>query len=208
VAAKLRESCGFLDSGRSIASSCERPDGLVSHESGRFAEGVTLIEIVVAVAVLVTAALGALGYQYHASVHARIARAQIVATRTAQLLLEDWKSAGGSDEYDPAALELGFSPSLKIPSYWSEGEGTGAGTPLNNGVYAVTVDYFQMLLMLGSSEVSYDKKAEVKLKKLTVTVKHGTLSEGASELEPSVTWVEHIPPVTLATYVRLDASGG
>lgn len=49
----------------------------------------------VAMAVLAIATLGTLSYQYHSAKHSRIAKLEMTATRTAQLLLEDWKSSGG-----------------------------------------------------------------------------------------------------------------
>lgn len=75
----------------------------------KLARAVTLIEVIVALAVVVIASLGALGYQYYAAAQGRIAHAQTTSTRIAQLLLEDWKSTGGSEDYDPTALGLGFS---------------------------------------------------------------------------------------------------
>ena len=95
-------------------------------------EAFTLIETMVAMVVLAIAALGALGYQYHAALQVRIAHAQTTGTRTAQLLLEDWKSTGGSEDYDPIALAMGFSNPFKIP--------TGHGLSLPDEVCGITVD--------------------------------------------------------------------
>jgi len=75
----------------------------------RFAAGITLTEAMVTMVSLAVAAMGGLSYEYLAARHSRIAGAQTTATRTVQLLLEDWKSTGASTEYDPSALGLGFS---------------------------------------------------------------------------------------------------
>lgn len=75
----------------------------------RPAAGLTLVEVIVAMAILAIVALGALGYEYYAAQQVRLAHVQTIATHTAQLLLEDWKSTGGSDDYDPTILGLGFS---------------------------------------------------------------------------------------------------
>ena len=163
----------------------------------KFATAVTLVEITVAMAVLAIATLGALSYQYFAAGHARIARAQTAATRAAQLLLEDWKSTGGSKEYDPTILAVGFSSPLPIPAKWLDGKILVLAEPLNNAVHAITIDDLPMLVGLRWEDVAYDATADVKLRQLGVTVRFGVVGQ-----------LESIPPVTLTTYVRVDASGG
>jgi hypothetical protein len=175
------------------------------NDNRKFSSGLTLIEAVVAMVLLAIVVLGALGYQYYAALHARIARAQIIATRTAQLLLEDWKSTGGSTEYDPSTLGLGFSTKLAVPAHWSNGEGGGAGAPLHDGVYAITVDELPMLVMLSWLDVAEDAQAQVKLRQLTVIVNFGTQ---AALQAGSTVWPANLAPIILTTYVRLDESGG
>ncbi len=131
----------------------------------RFAPAVTLIEVMVATLVLAVAVVGALSYQYHAAGHSKAARAQMCGTRTAQLLLEDWMSTGGSKVYDPTALELGFA------------SGTGA--------YEVTVDDVPMLVKLGWRDVDNDSDANMTLRELTVAVEFGT-SESPEQIRPVV----------------------
>ncbi|OHB74795.1 MAG: hypothetical protein A2Z25_15565 [Planctomycetes bacterium RBG_16_55_9] len=162
---------------------------------------VALVEVMIATAVLVVAVLGSLSYEYHASRNAQVARAQIAATRTAQLLLEDWMSTGGSEDYDPAALGLDFSAAGDIPSGFSQPD--GMGSPLNNGVYAITVDEIPMLAMLTRQDVDYDPVARITLRQLGVIVEFGAPSG-----QESPDWVEHVQPIVLTTYVRADASGG
>ena len=147
------------------------------------ATAMTLVEVMLAAVILVIAAVGALSYEYHTAGHAKIARAQISGTRTARLLLEDWMSTGGSSEYDPTALELGFS---------TEGD-----------AYAITVDRIPMLVALAWKDVDYDATAEITLRRLDVTVTFGAGSQAAS----ADGW-DKIRPVVLTTYVRTDASGG
>jgi type II secretory pathway pseudopilin PulG len=152
-----------------------------------------LVEAMVATVILSIATLGALSYQYYAARHARIAQAQITAMCTAQLLLEDWKSTSGSQEYDPTTLGLGFS-SLMIPSYFSEGKGKGVGTPLNNTAYTITVDNVLMWLILRWKDVDNDPIAGITLRELAISIKWW---EGSD-----------VPPIILTTYVRLDESDG
>jgi hypothetical protein len=173
----------------------------------KFASAVTLIEVMLTMAILVIAALGALGYQYYAAGHARIARAQITAVRTAQLLLEDWKSTGGSDEYDLTALGLGFSSRLFIPSQWSSGRGGGLGNPLRSFAYAVVVDGLPMLVTLRGEDVAEDIIADIKLRQLAVIVIFGEIDDHGNMTFPE-SYLEHISPLILTTYVRLDASSG
>ena len=163
----------------------------------KFAPAVTLVEVMVAMVILTIAALGALSYQYHAAGHGRIARAQSAATHVAQLLLEDWKSTGGSEKYDPSILAVGFSSPQPIPAKWASVKAMVLAKPLNSAVHAVTIDDLPMLVMLSWEDVAYDATAGLKLRQLAVTVKFGVVNQ-----------LENIPPVALTTYVRGDASGG
>jgi len=167
----------------------------------KFASAVSLVEVIVATVVLSIITIGAMSYEYHTSRDAKIASAQIAATRTAQLLLEDWKSTGGSIDYNPSALGLGFSAASTIPSGFSDQ--SGLGVPQNNAVYAITVDEMPILVMLTRKDVAQDIVTGTTLRQLAVIVEFGTLAAdtGAGRLE-------NIPPLILTTYVRADASGG
>jgi hypothetical protein len=166
----------------------------------RFAAAVTFVEVVVATVVLVIAAMGALSYKFYAAKDAQIARAQIAATCTAQLLLEDWMSTGGSPNYDPASLGLGFSSASGIPGDFTTPE--GMGNPLNQAVYAITIDELPMLVMLMQNDVAQDAGGTI-LRQLGVVVEFGTLA-----VDTTAGRLEGIPPVILTTYVRADTSGG
>jgi Tfp pilus assembly protein PilV len=177
--------------------------GLIRHRSG----GLTLIEALIAMTMLTVMVLGALSYQYLAALHSRIARAQVIATRTAQLLLEDWKSTGGSTDYDPSALGLGFSAKLAIPAHWSNGNGGGAGTPLHDGVYAITTvdNIVPMVVMLRWLDVGFDDSGMAVLRQLCVIVNFGTRDAIQAG---STVWPANIEPIVMTTYVRLDESSG
>lgn len=156
-------------------------------------------------ALLAIVVIGAMGYQYFAALHSRIARAQIIATRTAQLLLEDWKSTGGDTAYSPYALGLGFSDKLSIPAHWSNGEAEGVGDPLHDGVYAITVDGLPMLAMLRWMDVPAEDGGEVGLRQLIVIINFGTQADVQAGSEK---WPVNLAPIVITTYVRLDASSG
>ncbi len=167
----------------------------------KFAAAVTLIEVMVATAVLVITTTGALSYQYHAARDAQIARAHIAATRTAQLLLEDWMSTGGSKEYDPSTLGLGFSPIIQTPNHFSKGQGGGLGNPIHDGVHSITVDDIPMLVMLTWRDIAQDAQAQVILRQLGIIVEFSDETKITKRLE-------NIETVTLTTYVRVSASSG
>ncbi len=173
----------------------------------KFASAFTLIEVMLAMGILTIAALGALSYQYYAAGHARIARTQSTGVRTAQLLLEDWKSTGGSEDYDLNALGLGFSSRLFIASQWSQGHGGGLGAPLHNAAYANTVDGFPMLVTLRWEDVAEDSIAQIKLRQLAVIVRFGEIDTHGNLTFPE-SYLEHISSLILTTYVRLDSSSG
>ncbi len=177
----------------------------MNFRTGKFAAGVSLIDAMAAMLLLSVVAVGAMGYQYYAAIHAKIARAQIVATRTAQLLLEDWKSTGGSPNYDPSELKLGFKGPLQVPAHWSEGIPGGLGQPLNSCVYSIEVDDLPMFVMLNWLDVAEDPDAEIKLRQISVTVRFVSSEEMTGGVESRLANLE---PIILTTYVRSDASGG
>ena len=168
---------------------------------GRCAPALTLTVVLIATVVLVITASGALSHQYHAARDAQIARAHMAATRTAQLLLEDWMSTGGSSEYDPSTLGLGFSTAISIPPHFTQGDGGGLGAPLNNAVHAVTVDGIPMLVMLTSGDIAVDIQARVILRQLGVIVEFAEQAQVTGQFE-------NIESVVLTTYVRISASSG
>ena len=159
----------------------------------KFIAAFTLLEVMMATVILAVAALGALSHQYHTAQHAHIAEAQITATRTAQLLLEDWKGAGGAANYNPATLGLGFSPSSVQPEdiefVMSYNE---MGTMLNGTLQNTTIDDVPMTVLLAWKDT--DTEGSIQLKQLSVITK---LADGSG-----------ITPVVPTTYVRVDTSGG
>ncbi len=168
----------------------------------RWASGATLVEVAVASAILVVGALGALRYEYYAVGQGQIARAQIAATHAASLLLADWKSTGGSVDYDPSRLGLGFSSPRTAPADFGAPE--GLGNVLNEAVYTIRQDDVPLTVMLKYLDVNQDAQAEATLRQLAVVVRYRA---AGSEPDPDDRLVG-LPPVTLATYVRLDATNG
>ncbi len=73
--------------------------------------GLTLIEIMVALTVIIVGVLGAMMYRYSSALGARKADVQVGAGRVGLLILEGWKGAGGRANYDPEA-EIGVENDL------------------------------------------------------------------------------------------------
>jgi type II secretory pathway pseudopilin PulG len=169
----------------------------------KFAPAVTLIEVMVAMAILMFASIGALSYQFYAARDAAIASAQIDATRVARLLLEDWKSTGGNKDYNPASLKLGFSGALSIPAHFSNGKGQGLGSPLHDAVYAIMIGDVPLMIMLTWTDEQEDEISGSILRRLDATLTFDSAWEGKSQKK-----LENLNPIILTTYTRVDQSGG
>ncbi|MFA5424160.1 MAG: prepilin-type N-terminal cleavage/methylation domain-containing protein [Phycisphaerae bacterium] len=145
----------------------------------KYGQGVTLIEALVAMAILAIAALGALNYQFYSAKHAHIARLEMTATRTAQLLLEDWKSNGGSENYDPTSLGIGIVDDDE------------------SNYYRIEVDNLPMYIRLVHRDVDEDQVAGVTLREITVICRwRADFSDEAPQVSD--------PHLTFTTYCRLD----
>ncbi|MBN1819016.1 MAG: prepilin-type N-terminal cleavage/methylation domain-containing protein [Sedimentisphaerales bacterium] len=148
-----------------------------------YARAVTLVEVIVACVVLAIAVLGVLSYQYHATRRTILARDKLTATRTCQLLLEDWKSNGADDTYDPSSLELGF---------------TDTGTADR---YKIKVNDLPMVATLSWKDVDNDTEANVTLREIRV------LLQWRLDRRDDVIDAQD-PQFEMATYVRRDQSAG
>jgi len=177
--------------------------GLITNRM-RIARASTLPEVMITTVVVAIAALGGLSYEYLSAKHTKIAVSQMTATRTARLLLEDWKSTGGSAEYRPSSLGLGFSGISPFPDgIASPAELDGMAS---NGAYSAQSDGLPMVITLRYKDVAYDESADVKLRQLSILVSFGEVVDG--QLVLSARWLETIRPVTLTTFVRTDGSSG
>jgi len=70
------------------------------------AGGMTLIEALIGMMVISIAAVGTMRYQFYSTRQMQQSRAEITATRIAQLLLADWKAHGATFNYDPELLNM------------------------------------------------------------------------------------------------------
>ena len=104
--------------------------------------GVTLIEAMVAIAIVAVLAIGGLTYQVYGAAHFRIAKGELTSTRAGQLLIEDWKGNGAPDivNYDATELGVGFVKP----------------NPSDNSYYTITIDGIKLHLNLSFADVAVD----------------------------------------------------
>jgi len=145
--------------------------------------GMTLIELMVALLLLSVASVAALYYQYHAVKQAKRAEAEVTVTRTARLLIENWKNRGGDEFFEPTQLETGFT---KIPS---------------TDQYKATINDFPMTARLQWQDLEYDAVAGVTLRRIQVSIRwRSDFREGTIRTED--------PEFIMTTYVRRDQAEG
>ena len=144
-------------------------------------KGTTIIEVMLAVAVIIVASLGTLCYEYLCVNHVSFARTQLAATRIGQLLLEDWKSTAGSDDYNPEYLGMGFNLTSALPS----------------GHCETTLDNSRFYIRFFNSDVDTDEFAGVTLRQINVIVRWKK-NFGRGPV------TDDDPGVYLTTYVRQD----
>jgi prepilin-type N-terminal cleavage/methylation domain-containing protein len=143
--------------------------------------GFSLIEVMLAVSLTCVIALGTIGYQYLGIKHSRASDAKFMATRIAQLLIEDWKSDSGNIDYDPESLRLGFA----------------APEAHEYGNYVIILGNIPFFVGLQNSDVDSDAAAGVTLRQIAVTVKwRGDYARGPIRSRD--------PMLTFTTYVRRD----
>lgn len=145
----------------------------------------TLVEVMLSVALLAIIAVGTMNYQFYAAKHARMAQAEMAATRIAQLLLEDWKSIGGDKNYDPATLNLGFTTVSET----------------NNPDYMIIDNALPLYVDLAYNDIATDPQAGVTLREISITVRwRRDFSEGVIGSDD--------PELILTTFTRLDQKNG
>ena len=106
--------------------------------------GLTLIEVMISIVVIMIIVIGAISYMSACMWNARKADVRITATRVGELLLDSWKNTGGAMTFDPQYI-LAFLPNSDITSDNGPGGFTDVLAEyriLVNGVnYFVTLSY-------------------------------------------------------------------
>jgi prepilin-type N-terminal cleavage/methylation domain-containing protein len=141
--------------------------------------GATLVELVIAITILSIVSVGCLGYQYFSTRMAIRANAELTATRTARLVLDNWKKTGGDENFDPTSLNVGFQTS--------------------GNSYLITTNQLPITVSLQWQDVEYDAVAAVTLRQIQVTVRwRSDYQAGAIR--------GNDPSYVMTTYVRRDES--
>ncbi len=115
--------------------------------------GLTMIEIVVAMVIIIVAIIGSMGYRYYSILDARKARVKITAARVGSMFLESWKGTGGrsepEDAFDPQSFDFGS----KLIVSGSTGKAIGIpGGFISFGGYAVSTDGSNYYAVLSYSD--------------------------------------------------------
>jgi prepilin-type N-terminal cleavage/methylation domain-containing protein len=145
--------------------------------------GLTVIEVMVAIAVLGTASVGVMSYQYFSNRQMKNAQVKITATQVTQLLIEDWKSVGGDENYDPRDLGMDFTTA-------TDGDDT----------YELVINDVRLRISMLWEDVLSDATSGIAIRQIGVRVRwrgdlmSGPLGNDHQELE-------------FTTYVRRDAGG-
>lgn len=114
--------------------------------------GLTLVEIMLATAVLVIAVLGASAFRYHAALDARRADLQATAARAALLLCESWRGSSDPNTFDPTLLAITDPNSPLAIETVSEGPAGPTDFTLL-GTYRITLDGVNYYAVLSWKDV-------------------------------------------------------
>ena len=139
----------------------------------RFGHGLSLIEVMVAVVILLAAVIGATRYQYYTVLDAKKADLHMEATRLAVTMLEGWKGAGGEMTFDPLTnFGNGYTPSFKTNLALDRiGDGVvPMGMDSCIGEYCITGDRATYLVTLSCVDVDMTDSIP---KALNISVKWG-----------------------------------
>jgi len=133
------------------------------HKPGKTRSGLTLIELMLAITVIVVGVLGAMMFRYGSALEARKADIQVGAGRVALLILEGWKGAIGSTTYNPKT-DISLSGNISI-------SGTGPYTVQLTGG-GMNTSYSASLTRLDGAthDINGDGFNDLGLVELTVTV--------------------------------------
>lgn len=105
--------------------------------------GLTLVEILIAMTLILVVVIGAMSFRYHAVMDAREADARITAARVGSMLLNAWVARVGDTSFDPVAE---FNPGIPILVSASGTSSPADYTELNKyHIYCDEVNYYATL---------------------------------------------------------------
>ena len=107
-------------------------------------KGVSLIEIMIAIAVIQVAIVGTSAYRYYSILDTHKATARITAARITLLFCENWRGVKGAEDYDPATYsDVGLTITTGSgPDAPEEFTSLGSYTVISNGfTYYATLSW-------------------------------------------------------------------
>jgi Prokaryotic N-terminal methylation motif len=109
----------------------------------RKSAGLTLVEILISITLIVVVVIGSMSFRYHAVMDVREADARITASRVGSMLLNAWVARTGDTSFDPVAE---FNPGIPI-AISTSGPAVPAGfTELNKyHIICDNVNYYATL---------------------------------------------------------------
>lgn len=123
---------------------------MIPLKRGHNLQGFSLVELVIAIAIVMVLATGGLSYLYHSNMGVKKSEAQTTAARLASLLLNSWKGNGGDPSFNPiTAFESRLSikdipsgPAAALSDYANRFSDLGSYHILVNNInYYVTMAY-------------------------------------------------------------------
>ena len=109
----------------------------------RKSAGLTLVEIMISLVIILVVVVGAMGFRYSAVMDAREADARITAARVGSMLLDAWVSRIGDTAFDPVAE---FNPGIPIAVSASGPDVASGFTELNKyHIICDDVNYYATL---------------------------------------------------------------
>ena len=142
----------------------------------RFRHGLSLIEVMVSILILLAAVVGATRYQYYTAMDARRADLYGQASRLAVTMLEGWKGAGGKVTFDPLVdFGNGYQPDFKTNMVLDRiGNGSPpAGMDVAIGEYRIIADRATYHITLSYIDVDFPDDLPIALNVLVTWGERG-----------------------------------
>ena len=146
--------------------------------------GVTIIEIMVAITIVLVAVIGAAGFRYYSALDARKADVKITAGRIGSLLLEGWVGIGGQPTYDPVA-EYGTEMNISVNA---AGPAVPTGFTLLNS-YQIVINRANYYATLSYRDSTPTQAGELNI---FVAWLHGYQAGTVSSSDPSVKFTGYV----------------
>lgn len=147
------------------------------------AKGFSLVEVLLVIAIIPIVTLGTLNYQYYATRHSLAAKADMNATRIGKMLLESWKSNGGSADFNPVDLGMGFTGNQ------------------DENEYSIVINGLPMYIGLSHIDIASNDVTGTTLREISAKISWRLDYQAGAIADDD-------PSLLLTTYTRIDQAGG